>query len=299
MVVWTKTEATLSNSAAQAVALSQIHTTAPSTPTSIPEALPQAVQLALPVRLKVKPPKAVTIDTTPSRLVPPMAPPPLPPARKQSISGSIPAPILVSRPAFGKPSADQEQASKKRKDHARPASGLDDMLGEEIDTMERAHHLDAFDELFEQPKSKRTKAPGFSKASPDKAVGPRLPFPSAPVVGRLFNAEAPGKNGSSKGVSERNFTSNTLPTTLPGLIVAYAQPQPPVDLPPTKQNATPFKQKRSRSLLATLRNDSSAYLVCDILRTGKWMTLCSFSNRLTPLAMEFRRAPHFRNHLVG
>jgi hypothetical protein len=135
------------------------------------------------------------------------------------------------------------------------------MLGEEVDAMERAHHPDDFEDLLEQPKSKKIKLPASRTASPQKAAEPRLPFPSAPTEPGHLTAATEPKKASSRTLLDSNSVSTAPPALATTQTAAYTQPQPPVDLPPTVQNNMPLKMKRSRSLLTTLAKDPNAYLV--------------------------------------
>jgi hypothetical protein len=208
MTVWAKIEATLSSTGMQVKPVVQ-----PS-PISMPPPPP-------PVKLKVKPMRSVTIEEPL-----PMAPPPVP-VRKISIA----IPSHAPRPPL--PPAPGPSDTRKRKDSARP-SDLDDMLGAEVDAMEKAHQpTSAIAELLEQPKSKKVKLP--RQISPEK---PRLPV-------------EPPKKAKPRVEEEVRYIS------APG----YEQPRPPSDLPPTIGNSMPFRPKRARPLVASLMKDPQAFLV--------------------------------------
>ena len=256
--VWAKTETTLSSSAAHAVAISQRPVT---DAIKSQAALPTLIEVpatAGPQKLKIKPPRSVNIDTIQSRLVPPMAPPPVPPGRKPSISITTfvqpPSSLAVSARHF----ADPEKSSKKRKESTRTINNIDDMLGEEVDAMERAQQADSFDELLEQAKSKKAKIPSGRSTSPQKATGSRSQLPPEPVESRHPNLGSAVKPAALQ-------TPAKAPTSVPNAevvpVATYEQPQPAVDLPPTVENAMPFKLRRSRNLIASLIKDPSSYLV--------------------------------------
>lgn len=196
-----------------------------------------------------------------------MAPPPVPSGRKPSISittkllppGSMLTPVDQHRHV--------EKISKKRKDATRLPGNIDDMLGEEIDAMDRAHQTDAFDALLEAPKSKKPKLPSSQTIYSQKELQARLPFPSPSLKSRQHAAGTTVKAFDSRQ-SEYSLSSSPSaivshpPEVVAPAQAAYFQPIAPEDLPPTIQNSIPFKGKRSRTLVGALIKDPKSSLVC-------------------------------------
>jgi len=132
--------------------------------------------------------------------------------------------------------------SKKRK----PVSvALDDMLGAEVDAMDRDHHPDSFERMLE-PKPKKQKLP---KASPE----PSFKEPTTTV-------SSPEKKKKSKESKESAVLPPAVPT-VPAASIRHAPPQPPPDLPPTKSNSMPFKLRRARHLVGILQKEPAASIV--------------------------------------
>ncbi|KAK8849657.1 hypothetical protein IAR55_004992 [Kwoniella newhampshirensis] len=278
--IWMKTEHTLSSSAASA---RREATTSSSDVRSVvmlpPSRYVEAVSVTKPtaVKLKVKPPKNVTIDTTVH--VPPMAPPPIPLAKK---AAPPPSPDRPPVPPFTAESS-REKPNKKRKSPVKNSrNDLDDILGAEIDAIEGRPVKDSFDELLEplpKPSKKIKLAP--SRQSPEKTLDSRSsstpappPVDLKPVIKSLPNpvtkkakSKTPGDyisvspappqraSPSLSTISKEVGASPLIP------IEAYpTHPQPPPDLPPTTENNGSIKMKRAKALLAALLKEPSSII---------------------------------------
>jgi transcription initiation factor TFIID subunit 2 len=239
------------------------------------------------VKLKVKPLKQAN-DGAPREIVPPMAPPPVPPSRKNS--------FVTSEP------------TKKRKP---VTSELDDLLGAEVDAMApgHAHSQGSFDALLE-PKAKKQKLPrpevqdrpverstpksdrptdkpkpmtiSFTKPTPAPTFTKPTPAPTQKrSVEPEIRHKSPEKKRRMLSPKPRatpppapTFTASPAPAAAPAPasqpvynevpLVPYTLPVPPSDLPPTKSNSFPFKVKRARALVTTLQKDPSAGIVSRI-----------------------------------
>jgi len=235
MAVWAKIEATLTSSGSDQRPLADLSSWARQPPPlpspTVSPSIPLA-PVAAPVKLKLKTPKAVSSDAS-SQMVAPMGPPPVP--------------VHRSKPTTA---AD----NKKRK----PASlALDDMLGAEIDAMDRNHHSDSFERMLE-PKPKKQKLPKVSIEPPvqkevsldvagsNRAISPEKKKPSREPM-RTPRAVSPQPIALSEAATRPQ--------------VHYEPPQQPHDLPPTKSNSMPFKLRRARHLIATLQKEPSAIIV--------------------------------------
>ncbi|ORY34750.1 hypothetical protein BCR39DRAFT_514465 [Naematelia encephala] len=179
--LWTKTEATLSLKPGPPAGAQLAPQIMPIIP--VPVAAPGA-QPKPSTKLKVK------TDT-------PMPPPPIPPNRKNSVSIVPP--------------------DKKRK--IVRASAVDDLLGAEVDAMEREQQPDALEALLEP--------------TPKKIAVPRE--------------------------VKINVQPSPLKVNLqPSPLKINVQPSPPPGTPPTITNTMPLKQKRAKALIAALQKDPSA-----------------------------------------
>ena len=263
--MWSRTEATLSTTAGNALN-SQISGIPPERASPIPkaravQAAPSAPQPApAPIKFKLKPPKSVTIDTTPTELVPPMAPPPLPPMRKQSITLSM----------------SQEQ-KRKRKESSRATNDLDEVLGNEVDAIAREHRPDAALEGLLEPRPKKAKLPAANLKSSMSATPPPIKTPStvreAPPAAALSSETA--EITSKKLHSSLTSASSSIPLVAsaspdpapvppqiaPFALPPYERPSPPSDLLPTAGNSMPFKQRRARHLVTLLTKDTNSLIV--------------------------------------
>lgn len=108
-------------------------------------------------------------------------------------------------------------------------SQVDDILGAEVDAMA----ADAFEQLLE-PKPKKQKPDPVSAGT--ISVPPLAPTPQIPP--------AP-----------------LAPLPVVASAIKYTPPRPPADLPPTKSNTMPFKQKRSKLLVQMLAKDENSLFV--------------------------------------
>ncbi|WVR08077.1 hypothetical protein IAU60_005123 [Kwoniella sp. DSM 27419] len=302
--LWSKTENTLSSNVA---AQQRVHgPPSPSTPMTAPSRPAPPLETPAPapapaltknaVKFKVKPTKTVTIDTSSTEHVPPMAPPPLPlsatkkAAPPPAVTNGSSKPVKSKSPekppvpAFA-PSVDK--ASKKRKEPSKSRSDLDDLLGEEIDAIEsRRPSADPLRELLDthKPPSKKIKLPvpmpprkqSFEKPVADRASS-STPVPSAAdtkVNVKKIKTKPLGSDGSARP-SERSLaspapsnTSSTKshapPTMTAGapvpVYVPPSRPQPPADLPPTVQNTASMKIKRARAMLQLLRQEPAGVI---------------------------------------
>nr|XP_018260330.1 transcription initiation factor TFIID subunit 2 [Kwoniella dejecticola CBS 10117]OBR82488.1 transcription initiation factor TFIID subunit 2 [Kwoniella dejecticola CBS 10117] len=193
--LWTKTEHTLSSSAAAAQqaalapkALPAARSTALPAPSAVEATLPAPKSTA--VKFKVKPPKNVTIDTSVTEHVPPMAPPPLPSSKKATPS-STKSPDRPPVPTF--PTSEAAKPSKKRKEPSRSRNELDDILGAEIDEIEKRRPslndglsdlLPSKSESPKPPAAKKIKIPNPSTStstSTSASYQPRTKSPEKPA----------------------------------------------------------------------------------------------------------------------
>ncbi|ORX37731.1 hypothetical protein BD324DRAFT_623057 [Kockovaella imperatae] len=223
--VWSKTEAALNNpkAAERAKPEPPVGATIP-TPSPVASVPPSSA----PVKLKLKPPKTVSIDTTPR--VPPMAPPPLPPSRKPSGSITPSAPDIT----------------RKRKESVKAASDLDDLLGAEIDAIERVPQRDLVEELLEPaPKKIKIKQRAFSPEKQSQTIK----IKQAPVPA---SAPAPAPAPPPPPPVVQPALAPTLPAA------KYTLPKPPPDLPPTKDNPMAFKSRRAKVLVGLLQKSPQA-----------------------------------------
>ncbi|WWC92779.1 uncharacterized protein L201_007738 [Kwoniella dendrophila CBS 6074] len=182
--LWNKTEHTLSSSAAaaqQAAAVPKTVPVAPPAPVAAPPPTPQTTSPApkpTTVKFKVKAPKSVTIDTSITEHVPPMAPPPLPPIKKTTLTlSTAKSPEKPPVPTF--PST-ESKISKKRKEPSKSKNELDDILGAEIDEIEK-----------KRPKPSSTKDVSLSTTSTAK-----IKIKSEPAV--AATAESPNPPAAKK-----------------------------------------------------------------------------------------------------
>lgn len=221
---------------------------------------PAAPTAPAPFKLKVKLPKPVN-DGIPIQIVPPMAPPPVPPSRKSSF-------VAPAEP------------TKKRKSLN---SELDDMLGAEVDAIANPSPRVGIPEVSE-PKAKKQKTPRPDPPAPVVPPRPTITF-SKPVSQEKKRQPSPEKNRHASPEKKRakeyvapvpppvEYAPEpiTAPVSLP--VLHYAQPVPPPDLPATKGNTMAFKAKRARTLITTLQKDASAGIVsvsrclCDVSLT--------------------------------
>lgn len=196
-----------------------------------------------------------------------MAPPPVPLGRKPSISIDTKPSISSVARQKDRSLADLDNMSKKRKEFARPTSTSDDLLGEEVDAMERAKQADDFGQTLKQPKAKKIKTLVLGTASPDKAAVGRLPFPSSTTtevqrgIPRVTNQRAGSELIAGHGSAVPSNPASLRPTT-----AGYSLPSRPAELPPTVENTIPFRAKRARALIAALTKDRSAFLVSERTR---------------------------------
>ncbi|KAK4688551.1 transcription initiation factor TFIID subunit 2, partial [Tremellales sp. Uapishka_1] len=189
------------------------------------------------IKIKLKPSKSVTIDAKPTQLSP-MAPPPVPYVPK-----ALPDVVRIS-------ASSAEKENKKRKKESR-SSVLDALLGEEVDAMEKAHRPGSFglEELVDQPKKKSktpsaTPPPVARQMSPEKTKAKPVQLaPAAPTIVLKKQARV-SANPTPVPVSKAPATAFATPPSM--------WPTPPSDLPPTVQNSSTFKAKRSVALLKVL-----------------------------------------------
>ncbi|WRT69673.1 uncharacterized protein IL334_006663 [Kwoniella shivajii] len=241
-VLWSKTEHTLSSSAAaaqQAAMASQQPVIPPA-----PILVPSIAEATLPapknnsVKFKVKPPKSVTIDTSVTEHVPPMAPPPIPTSKKSALAaviassgtGGTKSPDKPPVPAF----PTSEKPSKKRKEPSKSRNDLDDILGAEVDAIEQrrpSSKEDDFDDLLEiKPPTKKIKIP--------------LPAPSPVPTSTVKSTPTPLPITMPKSVSvsvPRNRTKSPEKPT--GLKIKSSTPTIPPATVDTKPNIKKIKTK--------------------------------------------------------
>ncbi|WVQ66072.1 uncharacterized protein L199_004250 [Kwoniella botswanensis] len=258
--LWSKTEHTLSSSAAAA----QQAAMAPKPPLIIPPAPVAAAQptaeATLPapkstaVKFKVKPPKTVSIDTSVTEHVPPMAPPPLPSSKKSALSATTKSPDRPPVPTF--PST-EAKPSKKRKEPSRSRNELDDILGAEVDEIEKRRPSlnDGLDELLvpksehdspKPPAAKKIKIPAFQprNKSPEKERTSSLsaePKPSITSKIKLSTSTPPLPSTSQVPSS----SSTSAESTFAG---KKAKPKPlSVTIPPGGKKASSIERSTTAS----------------------------------------------------
>nr|XP_019043571.1 transcription initiation factor TFIID subunit 2 [Kwoniella bestiolae CBS 10118]OCF22501.1 transcription initiation factor TFIID subunit 2 [Kwoniella bestiolae CBS 10118] len=183
--LWSKTEHTLSSSAAAA----QQAALAPRTPIAIPPAPvaapPLAAEASLPapkataVKFKVKPPKTVSIDTSVTEHVPPMAPPPLPSSKKSALSATSATTKSPDRPPVPTFPPSENKLSKKRKEPSKSRNELDDILGAEVDEIEKRRPSlnDGLDDLLVPKSENDSPRPPAAKKIKIPLVQPRNKSP--------------------------------------------------------------------------------------------------------------------------
>nr|XP_019009377.1 transcription initiation factor TFIID subunit 2 [Kwoniella pini CBS 10737]OCF48158.1 transcription initiation factor TFIID subunit 2 [Kwoniella pini CBS 10737] len=188
--LWAKTEHTLNSNAIAAHQAAQIPRPVPAVPAQtvtappLPEpTLPAPKSTA--VKFKVKAPKSVTIDTTVNEHIPPMAPPPLP-SSKRTTPASTKSPDRPPVPTF--PTAEPIKTSKKRKEPSKSRNELDDILGAEIDEIEKRRPSlnDGLDNLLptksESPKPPAAKKIKIPNSTPSSSYQPRNKSPEKPPI---------------------------------------------------------------------------------------------------------------------
>lgn len=200
--VWAKTENTLKSSNAPA----QERQPAPPQP-SVPSALmppPPVPATGGPMRIKLKPTKSVTIDVPDSS---PMPPPPVPLKKT-----SLPEPSLPNRGPS--PAKDKPKPTKKKRENKGPNpldDELDDLLGAEVDAMEKPVH-DPFDDLLPTPPIKKIKlsAKPLSGTSSSKGTPPPERFAPQGIAVRKVKKLSPSDSVSSSGSDRDRLKSSSV-----------------------------------------------------------------------------------------
>lgn len=224
------------------------------------------------IKLKVK--RAPSTDQAIAALLPDAAPAPRgPPAAPSRMSPPRPARAsersepVQSKPSPGPPPVSGTPTKKRKKESSKPAREkdvLDDLLGEEIDAIERAHAPSIEDELLGGPQPKKIKLhKPVEKEKRPKEKGSILPFPApSPVTVTPSNNGEPVRIKLNKKPPSRVESQPTLPPAP----VTVAAPLPeraqrPSDLPATTTNTMPFNVKRAKALISSLSRNPNAIIV--------------------------------------
>lgn len=265
--VWSATERTLKKSSAQVVENSRWTVNEDMPPPAAPVAStlmpPPPVPVgAIKIKVKAKPSSsdqaiaALLPDTAPARPLSSkrMSPPPLPRAPERPVS-------TEQRPPSSAPPV--VETTKKRKKEIKPVKDVvDDLLGEELDAMER-EQPSVEDELLGPPQPKKIKLqkPPVSsdkeKRSKDKPTSAPVAVPHPPSNGEPVRLKLMKKPTARPSVVDIPAT----PTPQPVATVAPPTPRP-ADLPPTTRNNMPMNVKRAKTLLGSLTRVPAAIIVC-------------------------------------
>lgn len=243
--VWAKLESTLSRSKE-----GPSITSAPVEPPAPARTSGPSTASSAPFKLKVKPIKPSN-DGTPVEIVPPMAPPPVPPSRRTSF-------VVPAEP------------NKKRKP-VTANTELDDLLGAEVDAIGKSPADAGIEDLLE-PKPKKMKLPKAEPAPSTDKPRPTITF-SKPASTEKKRHASPEKK---RQVSPEKKKVKPPPAALPPpppepvqqaapIVVPpvgpYRPPVPPADFLATKSDKHPIRIKRAKVLVSALQKDPSAVIV--------------------------------------
>ena len=235
--VWSKIEATLS-------AASKVSTSA-AAPLPLPSrfveqtAIPSASVRRNPIKFTIAPSKPAEAPKTP--IVPPMAPPPVPPKKRASIAES--PPVKVDKPVA---SASSSGASSNFKPRPSASSNeVDDLLGEEVDAIGAAQSQPKKPTFWAMPKAEEPKAKKpkvISRLSPEKVTAKSSPGTTS--------------SGRTPPIAAAPLVPNvksTPPPPAPAPLYNLTRAKPPPNLPPTSSNPMPFRTRRAKVVLAALK----------------------------------------------